>query len=86
MSESIRVNQRPLVKRVIEILWPSFLTAGVATVLLFTWIDPQQLALCLYDAPVITRVEGYSLGFFALWLFAAVASGLTCYFSRTPGR
>jgi hypothetical protein len=86
MSDSLNVRQRPLVQRVINILWPSFLTAGVANILLFTWIDPEQVVMCLYDAPVVSRMEAYSLGFFALWILTAVASALTCYFNRTGER
>jgi hypothetical protein len=86
MSESIRVDDRPAVQRVISILWPSFLVAGVATVVLFTWIDPAELVLCMYDAPVVTRLEAYSTGFFVLWFLTALASALTCYFGRPPNR
>lgn len=86
MSESVNVDDRPFVQRAIAVLWPSFLVAGLATVLLFTWIDPAEVVLCLYDAPVITRMEAYSGGFFVLWLLTALASALTCYFSRPPVR
>ncbi|WP_018232506.1 hypothetical protein [Thioalkalivibrio thiocyanodenitrificans] len=86
MSESVNVDERPLVQRAIAVLWPSFLVAGVATVLLFTWVDPAELSQCLDGMPAVTRMEAYSVGFFILWLFAATASALTCYFGRPPGR
>lgn len=86
MSESVNVGERPLIRRAITVLWPSFITAGAGTVLLFTWIDPVEVSACLQGVPEITRLESYSVGFFGLWLFASVASALTCYFGRTPDR
>jgi hypothetical protein len=86
MSESLRVAERPVLRRLINVLWPSFLVAGVATVVLFTWLDPVEVAPCLPEAPALGRLEAYSLGFFSLWLLTAVASALTCYFSRPAGR
>ena len=69
-------------QRVIAILWPSFLMAGVATVLVFTAFDPQDLALSMgYDAPV-NRLGAYTIGFFLLWLLTLSSSMLTCYFQQ----
>lgn len=62
-------------KQAINILWPSFLAAGVAEVVLFTFIDPAD-----FEA---SRLAVYSVGFFALWLLGATSSALTCFFQRT---
>ncbi|WP_018953386.1 hypothetical protein [Thioalkalivibrio sulfidiphilus] len=75
-----------LAQRVIAILWPSFLTAGLATVLLFTWIDPAELSLYVPGAEGVTRLGAYSAGFFGLWAITAVSSALTSYFGRPAGR
>ncbi len=62
-------------KQLINILWPSFLAAGAAEVVLFTFIDPAD-----FDA---SRMTVYSAGFFALWLLGATSSALTCFFQRS---
>lgn len=68
-------------KRLTWILWPSFVVAGIAEVLFFTLIDPQQLYL--FGEPVDwSRMTIYSLGFFALWATCAGSSLLTCFIQR----
>jgi hypothetical protein len=62
-------------KQLMNILWPSFLAAGVAEVVLFTFVDPAD-----FEA---SRIAVYSLGFFALWLLGASSSALTCFFQRS---
>lgn len=66
-------------QRIIQVLWPSFIAAGVMDIVLFTLLDP--MALIYRDTPLFaTRLGAYSLGFFLFWLFGAVSSALTCYF------
>ncbi len=62
-------------RQVVNILWPSFLAAGVAEVVLFTFVDPAD-----FEA---SRMAVYSIGFFALWLVGAGSSALTCFFQRS---
>jgi len=76
----------PKIQRVIAVLWPSFLTAGVATILFFTAFDPSAL---LIDTPFAdaSRLGAYTVGFFLFWLLTASSCILTCYFQRpcAPG-
>ncbi len=74
--------QIPTVQRIVSVLWPSFLTAGVATVLFFTAFDPQSLAACTWGNIDISRLGGYSIGFFLFWILTSASSALTCYFRR----
>lgn len=71
----------PKVQRFVAVLWPSFIMAGVATVIFFTAFDPVDI---LRDAgqPEMTRLEAYSIGFFLFWALTAGSSLLTCYFQR----
>jgi len=69
-------------QRVIWILWPSFIVAGVATGVFFTLFDPRELEL-FGEQLGLSRLAVYSIGFFAFWLFAAASSALTCFFQRT---
>lgn len=66
----------------ILVLWPSFLVAGVAEIVFFTLIDPQQLYLL--GQPVhFTNLATYSIGFFAFWALCACASLATLFFGQT---
>ncbi len=68
-------------QRIISILWPSFLTAGLATVLFFIAFDPEQLVASGL-LPAISRLGAYTIGFFLFWLLTAGSCLLTCYFQR----
>lgn len=75
------MNEITLTQRVIAILWPSFLTSGVATILFFTAFDPQHLLMETRFAE-ISRLGAYTIGFFLFWLLTTLTSALTCYFQR----
>lgn len=61
-------------RRAMNILWPSFLAAGMAEVAFFTLFDPQDFEL--------GRLAAYSVGFFGFWAIAAASSALTCFLQR----
>ena len=69
-------------QRLIQILWPSFLVAGLADLVFIGLLDPQQL---MYRGlpPVDNPIGVYSTGFFAFWLLGIASSALTCYFQRS---
>jgi len=71
----------PTIQKVIAILWPSFLTSGVATILFFTAFDPQ-LIVSVSGYGEITRTGGYTIGFFLFWLLTSISCLLTCYFQK----
>ena len=71
-------SEIPVIQRVIAILWPSFITAGIATILFTTAFDPQ---IIFFDYDV-SRIAIYSKTFFIFWLFGAVTSMATCFFLR----
>lgn len=83
---------RPLAQRLGAILWPSFFTASVATMVLFAFVDPIDLRdISFVDLP-ISREAGYTLGFFAFWIATAASSLFTWIllrparrFNRPPG-
>ncbi|HED16020.1 MAG TPA: hypothetical protein ENI64_04260 [Gammaproteobacteria bacterium] len=75
-------NQIPIVQQVISVLWPSFLTAGIATIFTFTFFDPQEIVLCTGHEAQINRLGIYSLGFFLFWVLTSSSCALTCYFRR----
>ena len=68
--------------KLIQVLWPSFLVAGIAEIVFFTVIDPQ--ALYLFGAPVhFSGFATYSIGFFGFWLVCAASSLATLFFQQT---
>lgn len=69
-------------KRLIYILWPSFIVAGIAEAVFFTLFDPADLRF-LDRELALSRTAVYSIGFFLFWLFAAGSSALTCFFQRS---
>ena len=69
-------------KRVIYILWPSFIVGGIGEVLFFTVFDPQELYL-FGDPSSLSRLAVYSIGFFLCWAFAAASSAFTCFLQRS---
>ncbi len=69
-------------KRLIWILWPSFIIGGIAEMVFFTLIDPQELYL--FGQPVHwSPTAVYSLGFFMFWGIAAASSAFTCFLQRS---
>jgi len=71
----------PTTQKVIAVLWPSFLTAGAATILFFTAFDPQLL-MSVGGYEPISPLGGYTIGFFLFWFLTASTCVLTCYFQR----
>ncbi len=79
MTESRR--DIPTIQKVVSIFWPSFLTAGVATILFFTAFDPYDLGMAL-GVEGLDRLEAYSIGFFLFWMLTSSSCALTCYFQK----
>lgn len=71
----------PRVQRISSVLWPSFLTAGIANSFFFTFFEADAL---LYAAgiPPVSNIAAYSIGFFLFWLLTSVSSAATSYFLK----
>jgi hypothetical protein len=68
---------------VATVVWISFLTAAVATMLFFAVFDPDELAALFDEDAAIGRQTGYAIGFFFFWALAACCSGVTAWLVRT---
>ncbi len=67
---------RMLQQRLMWVLWPAFLAAGVLEVLVFALIDPKDLGWA--GAPLgWSRETVYTVAFFVFWGVAVVSNGLT---------
>lgn len=71
-----------MLKRLMWVLWPSFLVAIVMDGIVFSAFDPLEFSYS-GDALFDNRMAAYTLGFFVFWLFAAGSSALTCYLQGT---
>ena len=72
-----------LANRVLWVLWPSFLVAAVAELIIFSLIDPVDLHV--FNVPIeAERMPVYTVGFFFLWAITATASALTVFLQRSP--
>jgi hypothetical protein len=63
-------------RRLIGILWPSFLLACGMEVMVFALVDPIGLH-CGADAWRMSRQGAYTAAFFVFWLMGAGSSALT---------
>jgi hypothetical protein len=80
-------DRRQLLIDIALVVWPSFLAAGVASLLFFAAVDPQILRDAgprIFDN--LNREAGYALGFFFFWIIAALASSLSVYMIRSARR
>ena len=68
------------------VLWISFLTAAVATMVFFASVDPEVLSGNNTLGWEISRDAGYALGFFGFWLLTASTAALVVMLVRTEHR
>jgi hypothetical protein len=73
-----------MVRRVGSVVWPSFFAAGVATMMFFAVVDPVELAGITWPQVDISRMAGYSIGFFMFWLCTISACLFTAMLVAPP--
>ena len=71
-------SEIPTIQKAMAVLWPSFLVAGLETIIFFTIFDPLNVFID-YD---VSRLGAYSIGFFLFWAFTILPCILTLYFAR----
>jgi len=70
-------------QRLMWIVWPAFLVAGLLEVVVFAVVDPQDLHW--FGRPVEMSRQGvYTLAFFVFWGITMVSSALTTLLARSP--
>ncbi len=65
------------------VVWISFLTAAVGTMLFFAVFDPDELSSMVGPEFELGRDAGYAAGFFFFWVLSAVSAGVTAWLVRT---
>lgn len=78
-------HQNPKVnaQRLLWIVWPAFVVAGVAEAIFFTLFDPFDLQF-LGTTLEISRPGVYTLGFFGFWMLGIASSALTVFLEASP--
>jgi hypothetical protein len=72
-----------LQQRLMWIVWPAFLMAGVLEMLVFAVVDPQDMQW--FGSPLdMSRQAIYTIAFFVFWGIAVVSSGLTTLLAMSP--
>ena len=70
-------------KRLMWVVWPAFLVAGVLEMLVFAMVDPQDLQWG--GQPLeLSRQAIYTVAFFVFWSLTLLASGMTALLAMTP--
>ncbi len=72
-----------LSQRIMWIVWPAFLVAGLLEVLVFAMVDPQDLHW-FGHALEFSRQGVYTAAFFVFWAITMLSSGLTTLLSMSP--
>lgn len=80
MSESARMCS----VRLLCVLWPAFLMAGVAEALVFVVVDPSELYWFGADRVDWSLSAIYSATFLIFWGVISIAAGLTQLLSLPP--
>jgi hypothetical protein len=70
-------------QRLMWIAWPSFLMAAVLELVVFAFVDPQDLHW-LRGTIEISRQAAYTAGFFLFWAATALSGTLTTLLSMSP--
>lgn len=75
----------PKVQKQISVFWPSFVIAGLGTIIIFTTLDPREILSPAWLSN-LSRLEIYTIGFLFLWVLGIMACFLTCYFQIPEDR
>ena len=67
--------------RALTVLWPAFLMAGVAEMLVFGLVDPNDLRWFGGEAIGFSRQAIYTLTFLILWALISAAAAITAWLS-----
>lgn len=72
-------------QRLMWIVWPAFLMAGVAELVFFSIFDPFDLHF--FGAPLaMSRQSIYAMGFFGFWGLGIASSALSLFLESPPDR
>ena len=78
------MSDAPSCKCVLSFLWTNAMVVGAIVFLVFTFIDPADIAVAMMldvDEGVF-RIKAYAFSFVFLWVMFSASTFLNCYFSN----
>lgn len=75
-----------MLRRIMQVLWPAFVMAGVMEMLVFAVVDPADLHWfggAAFDWPLTTT---YSVSFLIFWAVIATSAAITAWLSDGEDR
>jgi len=72
-----------LAQRLMWIVWPAFLVAGLLEAVVFGMFDPESMHWFGQYMP-LSRQAIYAVSFFVFWALAMLSSSLTILLSLSP--
>lgn len=70
--------------RVMTVLWPAFLMAGVLEMMVFAVVDPHQLHGWGIDTAQWPAGAVYTVSFFLFWSVISVAAAMAVWLCQCP--
>lgn len=70
-------------QKLMWVLWPAFLLAGVLEILVFALVDPQDMHWFGHSL-AMSRQGVYTVGFFAFWILTTASSALSLLLATSP--
>ena len=64
------------------VVWSAFLSAAVATMVCFAFLDPHAFEIGDPPAWWATRMQVYAIGFFFFWAIGMASAGLAWYLAN----
>ena len=69
-------------RRLMWVIWPAFLVAGIAEIIFFSVFDPFELHF-FGDSLEMSRQGIYTMGFFGFWGLGVASSALTLFLASS---
>jgi hypothetical protein len=73
-----------LKQRLMWILWPAFMMAGIFEILVFAMVDPQDLHWFDGQPLELSRQGVYTIAFFIFWAVISISGALTTLLAASP--
>jgi hypothetical protein len=72
------------IERVLMVLWPAFVMAGVLEALVFVVVDPESLTWFGGPPVELSRQAVYTVTFFIFWAVIGAAGGVSALLAGRP--
>lgn len=81
---ALESESNPFAVSALRVLWPAFLMAGVAEMLVFAVVDPMELRWFGGESIGLGRQAVYTVTFLIFWALISSAAAITVLLGRDP--